>query len=44
MRRLIGLGIALAGCVCIALGVANGEVRGVFLKAVMICFECIGIG
>lgn len=44
MRRLIGAFLVLAGVACIAAGVYRGEFRGVFMKAIMVCFECIGIG
>ena len=38
----IGL-IAVALCLMIA-GVMRGELQSVFIKAVNICLECIGIG
>ncbi len=44
MRRRAWLIIALAGALCIGLGIARGEVSVVFLKAINICLECIGVG
>lgn len=44
MRRRAWLIIALAGVLCICLGIARGEVSVVFMKAINICLECIGVG
>jgi hypothetical protein len=44
MHRLFGVGIALLGAAFILLGIELVQYRGVFFKAIMICFECIGIG
>lgn len=44
MRRKVGLALALVGIVFLAAGVALAQQQGVFFKAIMICFECIGIG
>ncbi len=44
MRRRAWLIIALVGVLFIGLGIARGEVSVVFLKAINICLECIGVG
>lgn len=36
--------VFVAAIVLIVLGVAQGEVLGVWRKASLICYECIGIG
>jgi len=36
--------ILAAGIVLIVVGAATGEAQSVFLKAIRICLECIGIG
>lgn len=41
---LIPLGITLLGLVMIVFGVFRGEVQSVWIKAVNVCLECIGIG
>lgn len=48
MKKETGRGLTLplliAGlCMCIY-GAATGEAQAVFIKAVRICLECIGIG
>lgn len=43
-RTVAGLALALVGGAMLLLGVADGEHREVFEKAVRICLECIGIG
>jgi len=43
-RTYIGIGVlALAVCL-IAVGVTRGEVLTVFVRAINICLECIGLG
>ncbi len=44
MRRLIGPGLMILGIVGIGVGLILGQNDGVFRKAMLICFECIGIG
>lgn len=41
---LTGSVLLAAGVVFMALGVMRGEMGTVFIKAVNICLECIGIG
>jgi hypothetical protein len=43
-RRLIGFGLLALGIAGIAAGLATGQNAGMFRKAMLICFECIGIG
>lgn len=42
--RSIGLGLAVLGAALICLGLSQGQEMGVFMKAIFICMECIGIG
>ena len=43
-RSYIGIGVlALAVCF-IAIGVTRGEVLTVFVRAINICLDCIGLG
>lgn len=42
--RWAGCGIAMIGIVMMGYGICRGEVEVVFIKAVKICLECIGIG
>ncbi len=44
LPRWAGLGIALLGLGCMALGIWRGEMAVVLAKATRICLECIGIG
>lgn len=44
MRRILGGMLLLMGAVFIAAGMKLGQDRSVFLKAIMICLECIGLG
>lgn len=44
MLRRIGPGLLILGIVAIGVGFALGQNDGVFRKAMLICFECIGIG
>lgn len=43
-KNWIGLGLLGVGAAFIALGVLRGEQDTVFIKAVNICMECIGLG
>lgn len=42
--RVLRLVIFIAATVLIVLGIVNGGMRDVFVKAKMICMECIGLG
>ena len=43
-RRAAGMLLLTAGAVFMAAGIYRGEMATVFIKAVNICLECIGIG
>jgi len=43
-RRTAGILLLAAGAVFMAVGIYRGEMATVFIKAVNICLECIGIG
>ncbi len=43
-KAFFGYALAIIGAVMMAFGVADGEHREVFEKAIRICLECIGIG
>ncbi len=43
-NRSFGMGLLILGIVGIAAGLALGQNSGVLHKAILICFECIGIG
>lgn len=43
-KWLLPLGVTLLGLGMVAFGVFRGEVLPVWMKAVNICLECIGIG
>lgn len=36
--------LIVLGAVSMAIGISAGEADTVFMKAVMVCLECIGIG
>ncbi len=42
--RLFQILLILAGILAIVIGIWRDEVRTVFMKAIYICLECIGIG
>lgn len=44
MRKLVGVGLVVLGIAGIAIGWMMGQNVGVFHKAMLICYECIGIG
>ena len=44
VNRIISVIILAAAIVMILMGIADGGIRDVCAKAVMICMECIGIG
>lgn len=44
MTKAIRIFLYAAAAVFIVLGVMNGEAQDVFIKAVKICTECIGLG
>lgn len=43
-RRAVQIGLLALSAVFIAVGVARGEASVIFMKAVKLCLECIGIG
>lgn len=43
-RTILQCGLLLASVLMIAYGVIRGEVETVWIKAVNICLECIGLG
>lgn len=43
-KRFTGFAVALLGLCMIGFGIYRGEVEIVFMKAINICLECIGIG
>ena len=43
-RRIVRISLLLTGLVLIVLGILNGGLRDVLIKAVNICTECIGLG
>lgn len=42
--RKVGIGVAITGVLMMGYGICRGEVEVVFMKAINICLECIGIG
>ena len=42
-ERMTWILFAAALCMCV-FGAVNGEMQEVFMKAVKICMECIGLG
>ena len=43
-RRIFRIGVLILAVMFITVGITRGEVGTVFMKAVRICLECIGIG
>lgn len=43
-RGLLQLLFMVSGIILIAAGVFRGELKTLFMKAIYICLECIGIG
>lgn len=43
-QNILRLGLALVALVALIYGVASGQAKAVWQKAVFICMECIGIG
>ena len=43
-RTYVRIGLLAAAACCIVIGVTRGEVLTVFVRAINICLECIGIG
>ena len=36
--------LILFGMCLMLIGIARGEARAMFMKAIMVCLECVGIG
>ena len=43
-RLILALCLLATGSLCIAQGIAAGELSIILRKAVLVCLECIGIG
>ena len=43
-RTYIGIGVLAIAVCCITIGVTRGEVMTVFVRAINICLDCIGLG
>ena len=43
-KNAVRLGLIALAAALMAVGIASGDVRAVMQKAVLICYECIGIG
>ena len=43
-KNKLWIPILVLGVLFLALGIADGQLKDVYRKAVMICLECIGIG
>lgn len=43
-RRAVQIGLLTLSAAFIAVGIARGEASVIFMKAVKLCLECIGIG
>ena len=41
---LLKTALILASIACIAFGIYRGEAETIFIKAINICMECIGLG
>jgi len=44
LQNIIRIFILSAGIVLMGIGIWQGELTAIMRKAVIICFECIGIG
>ena len=43
-QRILRLAVFISGVIFTVVGIANGSMRDVFVKAINVCTECIGLG
>ena len=44
LRNIVMAALLIAGIILMTIGILQGELSAIMRKAVLICFECIGIG